>query len=377
MRDGIWKSAVDDVVEALRMIDRAFVGLRRDIVELGEDPVRARQCAVAAIVVPLATSIALVLQVESVWWAAISGFMSIMSTGAASLRRGVLRLVGTVGGALLGFIAARWLPYDHFGLSLFLGATTMLGVVGMQVSPHGLAWLFAMITSSMVLLMGLNDPLQVPIIAFYRVMEVGIGVASAVVVANVLEDWHADPPPRVPGWRHLLGAQWPALLHGMRAAIAVVTVLHVWMWIDLPDVYQMAITIAVVMAAPVMADGGLTTRHQVAERALHRLLGCILGGFAALLCLSFSVTSFVWWLAIIAGGVWVCMHIQTSTRGVGYIGTQSAIVFIVTLIQGAQPPSSIMPGIDRFAGVTGGLAILLLVSLVLWPGEAEADDRRS
>lgn len=375
MRDGIWKSAVDDAVEALRMIDGAFAGLRRDIVELGEDPVRARQCAVAAIVVPLATSIALVLQVESVWWAAISGFMSIMSTGAASLRRGVLRLVGTVGGALLGFIAARWLPYDHFGLSLFLGATTMLGVVGMQVSPHGLAWLFAMITSSMVLLMGLNDPLQVPIIAFYRVMEVGIGVAAAVVVANVLEDWHADPPPPVPGWRHLLGAQWPALLHGMRAAIAVVTVLHVWMWIDLPDVYQMAITIAVVMAAPVMAEGGLTTRHQVAERALHRLLGCVLGGFAALLCLSFSVTSFAWWLAIIAGGVWVCMHIQTSKRGVGYIGTQSAIVFIVTLIQGAQPPSSIMPGIDRFAGVTGGLAILLLVSLVLWPSDSEANTR--
>ena len=125
-----------------------------------------------------------------------------------------------------------------------------------------------------------------------------------------------------------------------------------------------------------MAEGGLTTRHQVAERALHRLLGCVLGGVAALLCLSFSVTSFVWWLAIIAGGVWVCMHIQTSTRGVSYIGTQSAIVFIVTLIQGAQPPSSIMPGIDRFAGVTGGLAILLLVSLVLWPSDAESGDRR-
>ena len=37
---------------------------------------------------------------------------------------------------------ARWLPYDHFALYLFLAATTMLGVIAMQVSPHGLAWLF-------------------------------------------------------------------------------------------------------------------------------------------------------------------------------------------------------------------------------------------
>ena len=55
---------------------------------------------------------------------------------------------------------ARWLPYDHFALYLFLAATTMLGVIAMQVSPHGLAWLFLTITSSMVLLMSLNNPLQ-------------------------------------------------------------------------------------------------------------------------------------------------------------------------------------------------------------------------
>ena len=43
-----------------------------------------------------------------------------MSTGGGSLRRGLLRLAGTAAGALLGFIMARWLPYDHFALYLFL-----------------------------------------------------------------------------------------------------------------------------------------------------------------------------------------------------------------------------------------------------------------
>ncbi len=65
------------------------------------------------------------------------------------------------------------------------------------------------------------------------------------------------------------------------------------------------------------------------------------------------------------------MHVQTSQRGVGYVGTQAALVFIVTLVQSAGPPSSIMPGVDRFAGITCGLAILLIVSVALWPGHDE------
>jgi len=46
-------------------------------------------------------------------------------------------------------------------------------------------------------------------------------------------------------------------------------------------------------------------------------------------------------------------------------------VFVITMIQGAAPPTSIMPGIDRFAGITGGLGILLIVSLLLWPSDKE------
>ncbi len=65
------------------------------------------------------------------------------------------------------------------------------------------------------------------------------------------------------------------------------------------------------------------------------------------------------------------MHIQVGPHGVGYVGTQAAFAFIVTMIQGAAPPTSIMPGVDRFAGIVGGLAILMVISLVLWPNDQE------
>jgi uncharacterized membrane protein YccC len=135
--------------------------------------------------------------------------------------------------------------------------------------------------------------------------------------------------------------------------------------------------VAVVMAAPVVADGGLGTRHAIAVRSLHRFLGCLLGGIVALACLALNVESFVWWLAMIGAAVWVGMHIQVGPHGVGYVGTQAAFVFIVTLIQGARPPDTLMPGIDRFAGITGGLAILMVVSLLLWPSDRELEEEKA
>ena len=74
--------------------------------------------------------------------------MTLLATGAARCSRGILRIGATVAGALLGFIVARWLPYDHVALALFLAGITMLGMVGMVVSPHGLAWLLITITST-------------------------------------------------------------------------------------------------------------------------------------------------------------------------------------------------------------------------------------
>jgi uncharacterized membrane protein YccC len=371
------KVIVADLVEIGQMVDETLVGYWKELGELGEDPVRTRQGLVAACSVVLATVLALALEVESPWWAAISGFMSLMSTGAGSLRRGLLRMIGTVAGALLGFVMARWLPYDHFALYLFLAAVTMLGVVAMQVSPHGLVWLFLTITSSMVLLMSLDNPMNALDVAFYRTFEVAIGVTSAIIVANLMQDWHADPPPMAPGWRHLLDAQWPAMLHGLRSAIAVVVVLSVWLMIDLPQITEMAITVAVVMSAPVIADGSISTRRAVAQRSLHRFIGCLLGGLVALACLALNVTSFPWWLAMIGMAVWIGAHVQAGKHGVGYVGTQAAFVFVITLIQGSKPPDSIMPGVDRFIGITGGLGILLIVSLLLWPSDDEYAEWRS
>ncbi len=227
------------------------------------------------------------------------------------------------------------------------------------------------ITSSLVLLMSLNDPTQAFEIACYRTLDVAVGVSCAMVTANVLQDWHAEPPPTAPGWRHLLGAQWPSVLHGLRAAISVVTVLIVWVMVDLPDVGE---------------DGGHDRRrdgraadcrrrhHGAPSRGgevvppVHGLPAGRHRGTGLPRATGRDRSS--GWLAMIGGVVWVGMHIQMGRHGI-YVGTQFVFVFVVTMVQGFTPPESILPGVDRFAGITGGLGILMIVSLLLWPSDEE------
>jgi uncharacterized membrane protein YccC len=101
--------------------------------------------------------------------------------------------------------------------------------------------------------------------------------------------------------------------------------------------------------------------------ATYRLIGCFLGGATALICIALPLTELLPWLGALGAGVWISCYIQTSERGVGNIGTQAAIVFIITLVQGWAPPTSILPGIDRFAGMAAGVTILLVVTMLIWP----------
>jgi len=355
-----------------RAIREVAVALRQELAELRLIAGRAPQCAMTALAVALATAVALAAHVDSVWWAAISAFVSTRATGPASLQRGILRIAGTAVGAALALLLSPWLVNDQVAPSLALLVTSTWGVAGFLVSRHGYAWLLGAVTADMVLLSALGDPLSALAVACNRTAEVTIGTVAAILVALVLApNTEAAPAPTVaPGWSDLLGAQWPAVQHALRAGISVMLVPLVWNWAELPGLSQTAVTVAAVMAVPALSNDAATDQQKVAERALHRILGCLLGGIAGLACLALSVENFLPWLLMLTAGVWVAAHVQGSQRGIGYIGTQAAVVFITTLVQGWGPPSSILPGIERLAGITGGLLILFAVTLLTAPSAA-------
>ncbi len=355
----------------LAVLRDASVFLRDELREMHLLSGRAAQCAIAALAVALSTTVALAINIDDPWWAAISGFMSTQATAPASLRRGLLRIAGTAGGATLAVMLSPWLINDIVAMSLALMVISTMGVLGLLVSPHGYAWLLGAITVDMILLSALTDPTSTLNFACDRVAEVTIGTAAAMLMTWLLAPTTDAPVPAMPGWSDLFGAQWPALQHALRAGLCVMLVPPVWSLLDLPSLAQMAVTVAAVTAVPAVTGNAQEDERVMVQRSLHRLLGCAFGGAAGLLCLAFSVENFLPWLAMLTAGSWIAAHVQGSQRSIGYVGTQAAMVFIMTLVQGDGPPSSIMPGLDRLAGIAGGLMILLVVTLLTAPAAEE------
>ncbi len=351
----------------LLLVLGSFGSLWQELLEIKFSGPRARQSTMIALSTALSVVIALALHMDYVWWAGISGFMSMQATRPGSIQRALLRVGGTIAGACLAILLTPWVAYDHVAGTLLVFAFATLGILGYQVSSHAFAWLFAGITVNLVVMSSLQDPTLAFHYAFYRTAEVLIGSTIALLVAFALAPDGGSGATEPPGWSQLLGRDWPRVLHALRCGLTVMLLPWVWSWFNQLSLAQMSVTVAVIMAVPVAPGDPLESGRRVASQSLQRLMGCFIGGIAGLLLLALSLTEFLPWLLALSAVLWVGAYIQTSTRGVGYIGTQAALVLIMTLVQGWGPPDSILPGIARFAGMIAALGILMIVSLIFWP----------
>ncbi len=344
--------------------------VRDDLCEIAPAGARAMQATTAAVAVGAALAVALLAHLDLPWWAAISAFMSVQATRPGSVQRAVLRIAGTVAGAVASLAVLPFVAADPVGISVCLFGFAFIGTLGNLVSRHGYMWLFCGITANLVLLLAIPDPASAVHFAIYRVLEVATGAGVACVAALLLApDGGLGTPPPSPGWSDLLDARWPEVLHATRTGIAVTAMPWVWVWFDLPSLSQIGITAAAVMAVPALSQHPREDRAAVARRAAQRLLGRFLGGVAGLAVLGLSITAFVPWMTLLLAGVWLGAWVQASTRGVAYVGTQAAVVLIVTMVQGGGPPLDLTAGVGRFVGILGGLTILGAMSLLIWPDE--------
>ncbi len=320
--------------------------LRADLAEICFTGSQARQATITALSVCLSVLLALLLRMEIPWWAAISGFISVQATRPGSLRKATLRIAGTIAGATLGLLVSPVLLDDKVAGSLFLFAAAAMGILGSLVSTHSYAWLLTGITALMVVMLTMGEPALAFHFAFYRAAEVALGSLAALVVTALLapDDAEVAAPPAL-GWSGLFDRNWPAVQHALRSGFAIMLLPWIGAWLYLPSLSQTAVTVAAVMAVPVLTDHPLVDGSKIVGRAAMRLLGCLFGGVAALIALALPINGFVPWLIALGAGVWLASSMQGSARGVGYVGTQAAVVYIVTFVQGWGPPQSILPGV--------------------------------
>ena len=342
---------------------------------------RGLEAAEAAASVTLAVLVALALHSDEPWWAGISAFMVTKAAPSVAVSRGILRIAGSIVGALTALVVLRLFVYQSLPFCLSLFVLSCIGTFGFVSSRNGYAWVVGTVTACLVMLMSLDQPGEAFNTAVNRVAEVMLGTLASLVVSGLSPapaDAGAAPaaglinPPPLAFWRRRYGAElmrWlPGnrllLLHACRGGLTVMLMPALANWLAPVSPVTMGLTVVMVMSIPTTAI--LEPNSPIIiQRAAHRLIGCLIGALIGLACLAFVGSDFLLWIVLIPPGIWLCSQIQTGTTGVSYIGTQAMFAYLMSMVQGQGPPDSISPGFERLVGVMGGLSILFVVTLIL------------
>jgi uncharacterized membrane protein YccC len=362
----------------LREIPGALVNELRSLQLRGA---RGLEAAEAAASVTLAVLAALALHSGEPWWAGITAFMVTRASPSLAVSRGVMRIAGSIVGAIAGLVVLRLFLYQSLPFVLSLFVLSCIGLFGFVCSRFGYAWLVGTVTACLVILMSLDQPQGAFTTAVNRVAEVMIGTVASLIVSGLSPRPAGggaapaadllDPPP-LAFWRRRYGAEllrWlpgkePLLWHACRGGLTVMLMPALADWLAPESPVTMGVTVVMVMSIPTTAILESDSRA-IIQRAAHRLIGCLIGALAGLACLAFIDSDFLLWIVLIPPGIWLCSQIQTGTTGVSYIGTQAMFAYLMSMVQGQGPPDSIGPGFERLVGVMGGLSILFVVTLIL------------
>ncbi|HEY9211901.1 MAG TPA: FUSC family protein [Ancylobacter sp.] len=308
-----------------------------------------RQSLATATGVVAGVYLALWAGLEQPYWAAISALIIANVDRGALFTKGVLRVVGTVGGVISGYMVSLLLEgFPVFqGLLLMLAAGT--GMYLRQRTRYPYAWFYGALSFMLVLLCSMSAPDTLYSFAVYRFWEIVIGV-----VAATLASWTIGRRDHTP-WG--IAAQEPTLSpneaarQAFAAAVGVITIVVGWAAFNLPSVIQ------VVISSLVVVDSNVNnTRH----RGWQRILGCIIGGATGLLAMAVDASDFLWWTASLFAGVFLFSRIHLGKTPNAYVGTQSALAFIVTLVD-SGPPDSILPPLNRLIGIVVGVSIMTII----------------
>ncbi|MBW6396408.1 FUSC family protein [Roseomonas sp. HJA6] len=116
-----------------------------------------------------------------------------------------------------------------------------------------------------------------------------------------------------------------------------------------------------------------TTGETVHKLGL-RILGCLIGaamGIGAVLFVMPQLDSIGGLMALVFCGVLVGAWVSTGNERISYGGVQIALAFLLTVLQGFGPTTSLSAGWDRVVGILLGNLVVYLIFTRLWPVSVE------
>jgi uncharacterized membrane protein YccC len=308
--------------------------------------------------VALAIVLGHLIGAKNISWAAFSGYMVMRGHVSESLRRGILRIAGTAGGAAIAVASFPIVASNPFALSAAIILIGWCSLYAALTHRHAYAFLFIGLTFAMVVLEYPHSQSELFGFASTRILEVFAGTTACVLVSTVStltlrQRWPGliQPSAAIAGWHA------DAARHAAQGALAMALlplINEIW---PLPEPGQAAVAIMAVMLVPVSRLGS-SGFLPVSRRMALRVLGCACGAALAGVVLLIAQGSAI---VLIAGsllGTMMGRHIENGASPIAYGGTQFTLAVLVALV----PDSYIAPdpsaGVARLAGTIIGIALL-------------------
>lgn len=317
--------------------------------------------AITALACWLAATLAFALHLDNPWWAAISAWVVANPERHALLAKASNRILGTIIGCLASYWVTLWVENRPVLQLLAMFGFAAIGVYGRFRSAQSYAWIIGAVGALAILTMSLETPGQIFHFAVFRACEVICGVIAVTFMESLL--YRKNSPvdskitPAKPADKVIAPTmdRATALRLAMIGGVAVILIPILWSWLNLPSLSQIVVSCLVVLDR----DGAST--H---FRGLQRILGCVAGGAVGLLTIRLGPDSFLIWSIMLVAGIFLFSLIHHGGSRWAYVGTQGGVAFILALVTGLGPPDTILPAINRIAGMLCGVGILLCVCFV-------------
>ncbi|MBS9479083.1 FUSC family protein [Ancylobacter radicis] len=315
-----------------------------------------RQAFATASGVLAAVYIALAMGLAEPYWAALSVMIIANVDRDALFTKGLLRVTGTFVGVFSGYVVGQWMEGLPFQQAALVMIAAGIGTYGRQRSAYGYAWFYGALTFALVMLYTMVQPQDLYSFAHYRCYEIVIGVACGTLANWALGPRAGELPSHIVAQ---LATTTPenALWQAIVAAVGTLTIILTWSLFDLPQLPQVLISSLIVVDSDPVA-----TRHRGAQR----IFGCILGGGAGLIVIAIDASLHWWWTVALFLGVFGFSRIHLTKSAQAYVGTQSAIAYLVTLVS-VGPPVSMSPPVERLVGIVIGVSIMTVLVWALNP----------
>ena len=341
-----------------RSVERLGREMRTEIRAISFSDATAGLAFRAALAGVLAILVAMAINLDNPYWAGITAFGMLQQDVAATLSRSVDRVLGTITGAALGYVAAATVS-DHIIFSAICVMVVSFTLYAQARVDHSYAMLLVGVTCLLVMFGSLSTPGAALTLAVYRGLEIIVGSIAASLVDMLMAPSRSSSKknPSKPGI-FSKPVDVDQLVISISAGLAIASVPSVWNGLELPGLGQTPITAFVIMLA-IQRDPHWT--------ALTRVLGCLLGGVYGLLCLSIIEDSLFLLVGLLFLGLYLSGHILHRQGDASYVGHQAGVAIIVATVEGTAPSADILPAIDRLVGILGGILLVAVFQSLLSP----------